>query len=55
MMKQSEVMNNTNIHIYMQTVANLVFTQMNAKKVIKLFGERVIATMINEFKQLHEG
>ena len=54
-MKQSEVMNNTNTHVYMQTVVNLVFTQINAKKGIKLFGERVVATMIKEFKQLHEG
>jgi hypothetical protein len=39
-----------------QTIANSVmFTQMNAKKGIKLFGERAVAAMFKEFRQMNEG
>ena len=37
MMKESEVMNNTNTHAYMQAEVNVMFTRMHAKKGIKLF------------------
>jgi hypothetical protein len=39
-----------------QMIANSVmFTQMNAKKQIKLFGERAVAAMFKEFRQMNEG
>ena len=44
--KESEVMNNKNMHAYMQAAVNVIFTQMHAKKGIKIFGERGIAAMI---------
>ena len=47
-------MNNTNAHTYMQAVKKKMFTHIQSKKEIKLFGERGICTMIKEFKQLHE-
>ena len=31
-------MNDTNTHVYMQAEVNVVFTQIQAKKGIKLFG-----------------
>ena len=48
-------MNNTNTHEYMQSAVNVMFMQMHSKERIKLFVEMFIATMIKEFKQLHEG
>ena len=39
----------------MQAAVNVMFTHNNSKKGIKLFGERDISEMINEFKQLYEG
>ena len=39
----------------MQEDLNLVFAKIHANKVIKLFGERYIATMIKWFKKLGEG
>ena len=32
-----------------------MFTKMHARKVIKFFGERAMAAIIKEFKQLDEG
>ena len=43
-------MNNTNTHTYMQAVVNVMFTQINAKKLIDMFGERAIAEMIKGFQ-----
>ena len=51
MMKYSKVMNNKITHEYMQAELNVMFTQMQNNKVIKLFGERAISAMINELKQ----
>ena len=34
---------------------NLMFTQMQATRGFKLFGERAVAAMIKELKQLEEG
>ena len=45
-MKESEAMNNKNTHLYMQTAVNMMFTQMHAKKGIKMFGERYIEEII---------
>ena len=39
----------------MQAYLNLVFARIHANKVIKLFGERYIATMIKWFKKFGEG
>ena len=39
----------------MQAYLNLVFARIHAYKVIKLFGERYIATMIKWFKKFGEG
>ena len=39
----------------MQAAANVIFTNMYAKKGIKLFGEKAISAMIKKFKQLYEG
>ena len=36
-------------------VTNVMSTQMSAKKGIKMFGERAIAALVKEFKQLVEG
>ena len=54
MMKESEMMNNTNKHAYMEAEVNVMFTQMHANKGIRLFGERDIAAMIKELKPLYE-
>ena len=45
-MKESEVVNNINTHALMQSVVNMMFRKIHAKKGIKLFGERSIAEMI---------
>ena len=45
-MKESEVANNINTHAYMKAAANVMFTQIHAWKIIKLFGERGIAATI---------
>ena len=50
-MNESKATNYKNTHVYMQAVVNLRFTQMHAKKGIKLLGEQDIAEMIKEFKQ----
>ena len=39
----------------MQAAVNVIFNQIYATKGIKLFGERSIADMMKEFKQLYEG
>ena len=40
---------------YMDIAMKVVFTQMPAKKGTKKFGERAIAAMIKEYKQLKDG
>eukprot|EP00957_Ditylum_brightwellii_P180518 13750629-Ditylum_brightwellii.AAC.1 len=37
---------------YMSVATSVMFTQMSAKKGIKMFVERAIAAMLKEFKQL---
>ena len=54
-MKESDIMKSKNTHAYMQVVVNVMFTQIHAKKEIKLFGEISIATMLKWFEQLDEG
>ena len=39
--------NITNTHVYIQADVNVMFTQMQTKKSIDLFGERYIAEMIH--------
>lgn len=43
------------MHACMQAAVNVVFTQIHAKIGINMSGERAIASMIKEFKQLDEG
>ena len=40
---------------YMNVALNVMFTQMTAKRGIKLFGEEAIAAIYKEYKQLDEG
>ena len=54
MMKEYDIMNNTNTHAYMQKEVNVMFMQMYANKGIMLFCERDIAGTIKEFKKLDE-
>ena len=46
-MKESKAVNNKNTRAYIQAVVKLMFTQIHAKKVINIFGERDILEMIN--------
>ena len=39
-------------HNYMAVATNVMFTQISAHKGIKMFGERAVAALIKEFKQL---
>ena len=50
--KESEVMNNKNTHECIQTEVNVIFKQTHTKKVIKMFGEIDMVTMIKQLKQL---
>ena len=47
--------NITNTHAYIQAEVNMMFTKMHARKAVKFFGERAMAAIIKEFKQLDEG
>ena len=40
---------------YMQTVLNIIFTQMSAKAGFKKFGQAAISAMFKELKQLNDG
>ena len=40
---------NEDVDIYQPLYQNILFTQMNAKKGIKLFGERAILAMFKEY------
>ena len=40
---------------YMRKAVDVVFTQMTAKRGIKLFGEKAVAAMVKEFTQLDKG
>jgi hypothetical protein len=46
---------NQDMDSYMSLATKVMFTQMNAKKGIKRFGERAIAAMFKEYKQMDEG
>jgi hypothetical protein len=47
--------NTNNCQNYLNTASGVLFAQMSAKKGIKQFGERAIAAMIQEFKQIDTG
>ena len=49
------MVNNTNIDAYIKAVVKVLFTHMHAKNETSFFGERDIAAMVKEFKQLDEG
>jgi len=40
---------------YFSIAFDMMFTQMSAKKGIKMFGERTIAAMLNEYNQIDKG
>ena len=46
---------NQDMDTYYSIACDVMFTQMNAKKGIKLFGERAVAAMFKEYKQLDKG
>ena len=46
---------NKDMDTYYSLACDVMFTQMNAKKGIKLFGERAVAAMFKEYKQLDKG
>ena len=46
---------NENVDTYQSLSHKVMFTQMNAKKGIKLFGEREIASMFKGYKRLADG
>ena len=46
---------NEDVDKYQSLSHELIFTQMNAKKEIKLFGERSITAMFKQYKQLDDG
>ena len=50
--KESEVMNNKNTHEWIQTEVNVIFKQTHTNKVLKMFGEIDMVTMIKQLKQL---
>ena len=41
--------------MYQSLLCKLIFTQMNANKGIKIFGEKDISDMSEEYKQLDDG
>ena len=48
-------LNNENKSEILQRANRVMFTQMQAKEIIKRFGERAVAVLIKEFKQLNDG
>jgi hypothetical protein len=46
---------NQDMDSYMSLATKVMFTQMNTKEGIKRFGERAIAAMYKEYKQIDEG
>ena len=40
---------------YYSIAFNVIFTQINVEKEIKLFGERSVAIMFKKYKQLDQG
>ena len=46
---------NQDMDTYYSLACDVMFTQMNAKKGIKLFGERAVASMFKEHEQLDKG
>ena len=46
---------NADMNTYYSTACEVMFTQMNAKKGIKQFGERAVAAMFKEYEQLDKG
>ena len=50
-----ESFDDDNIKWLLNKAVDIVFTQMSAKQGIKKFGERAVAAIIKEFKQLNDG
>ena len=50
--KESE---RNNVHNYLKISSEVMFVQMSAKKGIKQFGERAVAAMIKEYRQIDNG
>ena len=46
---------NDDVDTYQSLFNKVIFTQMKAKKGIKLFRERLITAMFKEYKQLDDG
>ena len=40
---------------FMKIATNIMFTQMSAKEGIKKFGEKVVAAMVKEYRQIDKG
>ena len=55
MKKQRDTNNLFDVENGMRRATQVLFTQMSAKKGIKLFGEREIAAIVKELKQLEYG
>ena len=47
--------NTFDVETSIKAAVNVMFTQMQSKQGFKLFGERAVAAMIKELKQLEEG
>ena len=52
---ETEKKNTFDVETSIKTSVNVMFTQMQATRGFKLFGECSVATMIKELKQLEEG
>lgn len=55
LMKAKEGKGDGTIHEHLNVAMHVMFTQMSAKRGIKLFGEEAIAAIYKEYKQLDEG
>ena len=42
-------------HTYTNTAVNVIFIKMQSSRGFKLFGERAVAEMVKELKQLNKG
>ena len=53
------IKDNYNVHedvyTYLSLSQKVIFTQMNAKKGVKIFGERAIADIFKEYKHVDDG
>ena len=53
-MMKSKKYKTDKVHSFMEAATKVMFTQMNAYKGIKMFGERAISALIKEYKQLND-